>query len=73
MKLICMDRDNCGFYCKIDYSDDSSDNICPDCFGLAIEVSDNHIPLHYLLDNEEDCKRALALLATFHNLLSPED
>ena len=71
MKLVCIDRDNCGFYKKITADDDPEifEHMCPLCFGEALLYTDNHIPLFYE-ESDENTTKTNNLLATVHNLLS---
>lgn len=74
MKLICVDTDNCGFFSYVeDLEDPDHQNICPDCFGLAIEVTKNHTPLLYSLDEEGESPEALASIAAVYNLINSKE
>ena len=71
MKLICTDIDNCGFFSKVqDLEVQDHNNMCPHCFCLAIEVSDNHNPLLYQLDDEDADEKILTILATYYNYIN---
>lgn len=74
MKLICVDTDRCGFYAKVDeLEDENHNNRCPNCYGLAIEISDKYYPLLYELDDENQSEKALIILAAYHNMINALD
>jgi len=67
MKLICTDRDNCGFYEKlINLEDDTYEpDTCPICGSIAITISNNYTPIFYQTDEEIE-----TLIAGIYNLYS---
>jgi len=71
MKLICVNIDECGFYCRIkDLENPDHGNICPECFGLAITYSDNKSPLIYDVEKKEGEIAVTAILAIIHNKIN---
>lgn len=74
MKLICVDLENCGFSSTVEnLKNPEHNNICPECFGLAIEASDNHSPLLYRLDEEAFPNEAILTIAAVYNILNQHD
>jgi len=67
MKLICTDRDNCGFYENLIKMEDGSynPNECPICGSIAITLSNEYTPMFYQSDEEID-----AIIAGIYNLYS---
>ena len=67
MKLVCINRDGCGFYSRLSELEEEdivlSAPSCPDCGEIAVIFSKNFIPSFYTSEESVD-----NLLATIHNL-----
>ena len=67
MKLVCIDRDSCGFYSRVDKLEGNEYIAplpsCPDCGGIAVLFNKNYTPAFYT--NEQGVDQ---LLAAIHNL-----
>ena len=56
MKIVCINRDNCGFYTDIsnlEQEDITDPPTCLDCGGTALIFSKKYIPAFYLNENEK--------------------
>jgi len=71
MRLICLDRDNCGFSQQIT-PDENHQNTCSICFGVAAIYTDNYNPIIYDTHSSEIAREMDEILAYVHNLITEE-
>jgi hypothetical protein len=69
MKLICLNKDNCGTVVKIS-TEEEHDNTCPVCFGVAAVYTDTYSPLINETFDENIDHKINNILASVHNLIS---